>query len=1633
MEYPVQYYTAIVYNQSCPLFGVDQKKQLLVDNFELICKEVQIYKKAFVLASFVYYTYIKPLEIHTYEFIWTTVREQLKNQVLSQLSTDILSSRIISIFKFDAETMQKLELFYCEKYVAEHISTMYNENSLHDYIDTCENNNLSFITQWIIKHRSDISFDDKERQFRSLLSSKRYLDALLFAQKESSMSNSKKIAFIKEAINKYFEEYLLDESAFKTFEGIVPSNIAVHLLLQNLVFTDSSTIMSLIIIYSYRKEWVKSLYLFAPFKKMYQNAHMSFISDYIALLGSKNINHSQFDSHFDVIKAGLKVYDSNEFDRFIEWTHSINIPSGSRNYSPKPKVFDTIFQAILKGADYEKQWERLVETALLTDNRETLDSLRYTIIASYIGKYGLDSFDTVISELSKKGINSKKYPDYYNSIWKGILSGRYSANFIRITRPLINTAPLTFWNVFYDVAACKNHVFSLVGFEFSKLVVPNYQIQAFYEELLKRYSYTREPVFIKIALCLLSDSPETVVPMFEQYISFCDSNHDKSQLLSTIIKLVSQNKYINELKLLLHADCWRCDDNEARLIKALYALCTNDSNYFFKDDTDFTDEESQDIFQDYLMCLKNYPDIRITSALLERIQACSKPYQYKLIESIISLRSGQMKEDSLYKLIYDTPQMISGTFSKREVNYYLDFMNTLHKKQLKSGAEDIVYIRNRYYRLLAAEILSSSDRTAYNDDNIIALMQRNKHFNAVFSEYKEFKNAILELFTLTSITESQLELFIISMISNSWEQFIAEISSFNSDSLRLISRIESYTNYRDLNIYFLKGYIYDNDPVDLSKIPFIEKCSPKISAVINEIHSIFQTDKNEYAQCKEILIGICHLADVNHAKAAYSNLLKFLQTKEAILKKHWTMFMSALQTTSYTKTIINILAEEVRQNRINVDLLALWQPVFVSFDEPSIYFYLMSVRYAMNKATNEAKNSFAMISDIETLPDEWNGERADLQAYLIGNIGHFSPSTGNPMASFSVEKDVTDISFTQLEFSKKKMDAVSLEQAVEAYRNIFRFDIKDAQKYVYYLMLFSYIKVPDDLYDIYRSIEARPQNKRRRRLTYNELAIEYGSLIIAYEKQLTNDQKLDILIEIFNIYLFLNEINKENDSIISRLVFAEQTVLETPGIHFEKWIEKKNEIHEIISHSFICMNSDDICKLFSPISDCANIASSVNSEMELLSSLEDWRDKWGDLSNSSNFENAFIRAVDMKITSLKNGINLSIEINNRILEDYSIFYQIINTSPECNVAVLLSNSETEAAHLKVEIGINSSQTEVYNNAQFSSELVLRPNDSCGQFYKLPAKIIEQLSETDVVNVIISIIYDNNVICNNISKQKEFKYESSKKTLSANIIKNSAHYGTAVPAFSSSITGFGREKEKANLSELLERNLAIIYGPSRVGKSSLLNYLANEYFDDYCKNSDRTSVIRIRIADEQYSKNDYDNNILTDGELLHFENSTQIMQYLFCAPLQVAFSDIAPIKKNGMCKTAISEYTESMRSEIMNVLLQKGNVIEKYHLISRILENYNSEIWLLFDEFQMIVKKWVGDANELAELCSYIHYIQDSGNIKIVFCGSDELVRIFECVHDDNWSEFKIKTEETWVFIGQLSEIDFAAMMNDRSI
>ena len=100
-------------------------------------------------------------------------------------------------------------------------------------------------------------------------------------------------------------------------------------------------------------------------------------------------------------------------------------------------------------------------------------------------------------------------------------------------------------------------------------------------------------------------------------------------------------------------------------------------------------------------------------------------------------------------------------------------------------------------------------------------------------------------------------------------------------------------------------------------------------------------------------------------------------------------------------------------------------------------------------------------------------------------------------------------------------------------------------------------------------------------------------------------------------------------------------------------------------------------------------------------------------------------------------------------------------------------------------------------------------------------------------------------------------------------------------------------------------------------------------------------------------------------------------------------------------------------------------------VSLILEENNCQVWYLFDEFQQIVEKWRGDTVEFTNICNDIMNYQNS--IKLVLCGSDALVRLYNCENDENWRGFIQKTADNNVPIGQLSPKDFKAMMEDASI
>lgn len=1637
-EYPESYFTEILYNTACPMFGKKVKEQILCENFELLCQNTRTYKKAYILVNYLYNNLIEVLNDETLDTAWNELKVWMKNQVMQQLSPDIRTAGIIEVFRYDDLLRQELENYYCDTFIAEKMAHILSEEELGEFVNECEKKGLQFIIQWIVDHGGTSVTQDEERYIRSLISTKQFEEAIRFIRTEATFGNARKIEMLREVLCENFKIYHISENAYKIFQHSIPVEAAESIFLKDLAFSESSVLVALIAIYIYKKDWLKVVFLYAPFKVMHIDAHRKFIDDVRLVMKENHIDSKNLtDSHYDVMKVALKLCKKEEFDAFVHWAKQIPVPNTSKTYKPKPKTFDSALKSMLSDADYDSCWKQLVITALRTDNKDKQDTLRYCIIAGFIGRYGIDEFDQVVLGLAKNKYSVKSYTDYYISLWKGLFNGKYSLNFLPLSCDLIREAPTTFWNLFYDIAICKNHVFSTDDFEMKVWKEAVREDQKFYDGVLSRYNDTRETVFLKIAVQILLESSKNLVPSFEKYLSYCSSGRNKDFLFSALIQLVYKGSYLQEISELLDYSYWHCTEIEQKVLRMLAAFCRNDYSYIFDEEGQvFSEAEMKSFRQDYLKSALKYPEINIIQTVQDSIYG--NAYRYKLLQFLLQLKNyKQQYYDPNYTVlkreIDEAPEITDDWKDNLEIRSYLKFLIVFYKKQVCQGSDDAMYIRNRYCRILVANMLLDVEFNQYSDDEIIAFMKSNKHFTGVYSIYDVIKKGLYEFVSLDSISSKLKAIFLMGLISNKWGSFIEHGPLYSKEALQIIRKIETYTNYRDLNIQIIKDFLVDRqEELETADLKFVEICSPGTALVIKRMREIKAADEMYFEQCQKRVSGIGRFSDPDSAKRSYTNLRYFLNAYADELKQEWNLYMQVLLATSYTKTIVINLADDIVHKRIDAEETKLWKPVFEAMNELQTYYYLLAVCYAIRQNLEESKKAYSQITVFEALPGEWSLDRNNLESYLAGKNKAFKLSSSNSIATLAAEKEAMDISFLDIVASGETSNTdTGIYEAVGAYRTIFRGESEDLTRFNAYKQLFAFIKKPDDLYEIYRQTEGRGAEERGKRHTYNELIIEYGSLLIVYDENISANDKFEILSQIFAVYELLNDANKGKSSIVSSLKNAEQMVLETPGVDFEIWMSRQERMKEIMQHPIVDCQEAVLEEWLVPVDACTKLLAHCTTQMQRLEDLGKWRENWNLSVGCSDYENAFIHAVDEEIKRLKNGVNLSITVINDVIEDQSIFYQIENHGAARDLSVLLNNMDGEnQAKLMVHIGVQGETPENYEGAVFSNVLELRPGDLCGQVYRLHNHVLSKLRDGDKVEVILNVVVGDKVICNNSRQKVVFDYVKRSGALQPGIIPDTKVYEIAVPAFSKTITGFGRNLEKQRIREYLEQQLVIIYGPSRAGKSSLLNYISNQYVQEYALLHPETAIMSTMIADEQYSKNDYKFHML-NGEPLSFENAGQIMEYLFLAPMAMAFSSEANIKQRRRCKYIGTKFPESVKEEIREILNEEGSVRDKYAVISQVLEENNCQIWLLYDEFQQIIERWKGNANELAELCSDIKYNQ--GGIRLVLCGSDDLVRLFECENDLNWNEFKIKTSSNCVFVGQLNDEDFYAVMNDRDI
>ena len=223
-------------------------------------------------------------------------------------------------------------------------------------------------------------------------------------------------------------------------------------------------------------------------------------------------------------------------------------------------------------------------------------------------------------------------------------------------------------------------------------------------------------------------------------------------------------------------------------------------------------------------------------------------------------------------------------------------------------------------------------------------------------------------------------------------------------------------------------------------------------------------------------------------------------------------------------------------------------------------------------------------------------------------------------------------------------------------------------------------------------------------------------------------------------------------------------------------------------------------------------------------------------------------------------------------------------------------------------------------------------------------------------------------------------------------ENGYYVDTAIDDSDEKRTGklYGREKLKTDIETYLEHGELVIYGPSRIGKSSLLNWIRHSLANKWSKQNKRT-VITILVGGEE-NRFDYISGFGHDSEL-QYHNKNEMTKFLL---EQSMLAGLTSARRGSRTYIAGMEIALGSMIDLVRDELNKDQpLIDKYYVIDEILEKNHSEIWLLFDEFQKVVENWKSIEKDMPygfiEICNIIN----SGslkNIRLVFCGADELLK-----------------------------------------
>ncbi|MBQ4338595.1 MAG: ATP-binding protein [Clostridia bacterium] len=1411
--------------------------------------------------------------------------------------------------------------------------------------------------------------------------------------------------------------------------------------------------IALLYLYISQKEILKAVYIYTASsyqrkKDKKHKADAEEISDF--LKNRTRLWNLKKTTDIDILKTALKVLTIDEFDRFIEWASKtrLRVDKNQIDVKKQPNFGYELFNLVFgtSRSQYDENWKALAFKALSVNAKSGLNS---SILASYFCRYGKEAFEQLVISKAQNDRQGNDAAVYYSSLWRGLVSEQYSQNFLQLNLGLIEEAPAAYWNDFYEYAVCKNHVFSKQDFWGEQWCVQTCDMKEFYTALIKRYTEQRETVFLQIAAKLLEESDEIDDPDFKSYYPYCKSVKNKDFIFRMIAGLMQKNKHPEETEMFLSSEIWNCKQQEKTLILTLLNFCKEDKQGLVSC-ADLTINEYYALKKSFLQIVRNYPDLSNVYGILENLN--NKNLGYILMKAVfdIAYENKVLKNLSAIKFF--------SVDSKDDVVFksYLRMMITVHKKQLQNPIERgenqyYIYIQNRYHRILTCEILLGEKSTEEIDTQIKELIYSYGHSGNINDNYDRFKKT---LFAFLETVESESECrkaVLFGFATYNWSDFCSLIDKYSEESLEKLKDVFEHTRFQEYNQMLLKlfikkvsyengatEFVFDNNEDLLRKVKI---CSPVVDNIIKGLRN---GEEDEIKAKVQTIADICQMEEVEtKAGKSFQVFCDWVnkQPFEISASSDSDIYTYTLMAMVYSQTTVYYFRKKLLNDEIKLSLnkenaknpSPVWKKVFEKMNCIRDYYYNLSVFYAKKDERDKASKFYTRFEVLDdegiTFTNVLTEEKDRLSEYLKEPPGN----GGKPVKFYADDERDFNIVFPEKHYTAAQGIGLLKINADQEFDNQSEdFDSKKAllkvadktlslqEKLMYCKALLCSVSDPEDFRKLSEAVNAKEKS-----ISYNEFLIICASSRISSDRSCSASEKLNMLFVMTEIYKNLLESQKHEEYTENVINEAVSALLEQSALDFDSWIdnfstENNCDIKRVLEN-FSALKKDDL--LTGLVIGCKKEISTCPTCMQKLKVLEEWK-KTNVISTeqTTDYVKSFMDAVDTKIEELSLLPKLVLSVSSDKIEDGKIFYKLENLE-QSKASVNLDNVNTE---IEATITKSGEKGNTYKG-KFNNLIELRPGYACGQFFTVPKEKLPE-DQGQEIEVILKIIVDGVVICNNSDSNKTFVKINNETDLSACVGK--VEYDYSKPVFSKELAGFGRDDEKETISDILvnpqekhRKNLLILYGPSRAGKTSLLNYIRNFLISESIP--ENGAIIHVSIADDN---DDYNKSMIDGTALDNLETTEKIMEYLFISPLKIAFSCSQNTQRK---KAGNKDLSTETTAEINKILSEKNSVSEKIRIVGDKLSAENHQVWLIFDEFQEVIQKWGSISSELQRLCGII--ANKTKGIKLILCGSDELVRLFECGDMALWSNFSTATVEYTCPVKQLNQKDFKAMMNDREV